>query len=57
LTEYPNFAHYISDNALIVENELSKKAVMRIAHSLPLSDEQEALVASKGQDMIYGFYS
>ncbi len=44
LTDYPSFAHYISDDALIVESELFEKAVMRIAHSLPLSDEQEALV-------------
>jgi hypothetical protein len=44
LTDYPDFAHYISDDALIVENELFEKAVMRIARNLPLSDEQEALM-------------
>ena len=44
LNDYPNFGHYISDDALIFENELFEKAVMTIARSLPLSDEQEALV-------------
>jgi hypothetical protein len=44
LTDYPNFAHCISDDALIVENELFEKAMMRIARSLPLSDELEAVV-------------
>ena len=44
MTDYPNFAHYISDNALIVENERFEKAVLRIARSLPLSDELEAVV-------------
>jgi hypothetical protein len=34
----------LSSDALIVENELFEKAVMRIARSLPLSEEQEALV-------------
>jgi hypothetical protein len=37
-TDYnPNFAHFISDDAVIVENEVFEKAVMRIARSLPLS--------------------
>jgi hypothetical protein len=36
--------YYIGEDALIVDNELFEKAVMKIACSLPLSEEQEALV-------------
>jgi hypothetical protein len=46
LKDFPAFAYYIGEDALIVENELFEKAVMRIARSLPLSEEQEALVVS-----------
>ncbi len=44
LKDFPAFAYYIGEDALIVENELFEKAVMKIARSLPLSEEQEALV-------------
>ena len=44
MTDYPDFAHYISDEARIVESELFEKAVMRLARGLSLSDEQEALL-------------
>jgi hypothetical protein len=37
------FAYCIGEDALM-ENKLFEKAVMRIACSLPLSEEQEALV-------------
>ncbi len=44
LKDFPAFAYYIGEDALIVETELFGKAVMRIARSLPLSEEQDALV-------------
>ena len=40
LKDYPMFEHYIGDEALIIENELFEKTVMRIARGLQLSDEQ-----------------
>lgn len=45
LKDYPEFAHYISQDALIVENELFEKAVMRVARGLSISEDQEALLA------------
>ena len=36
ITDYPDFAHYISDEARIVESELFEKAVMRLARGLSL---------------------
>ncbi len=39
--DYPIFEHYIGDEALIIENELFEKTVMRIARGLQLSDEQQ----------------
>jgi hypothetical protein len=44
LKDFLAFAYFIGKDALIVENELFGKAVMRIARSLPLSEEQEVLV-------------
>ena len=44
LTDFPDFSHYISDDALIVENEDFEKAVMRLARGLPLTDAEVALV-------------
>lgn len=43
--DYPDFANYIGDDALIAENALFEKSVMRISRSLPLSDEQKAIMA------------
>jgi hypothetical protein len=40
LKDYPDFEHYIGDNALIIENETFEKAVMRISRGMPLSDSQ-----------------
>ena len=48
LTDNSNIVHITCNNALIAENELFKKAAMRIAHSVPVSDEQEALVVPSG---------
>ena len=45
LNDFPDFANYISDSALIVTNELFEKAVMRLARGLPLSEEQEEALA------------
>ena len=44
LADFPDFGHYISDDALIVENEDFEKAVMRLARGLPLTDAEVALV-------------
>jgi hypothetical protein len=44
LKDFPDFANYISDEAMIVENELFEKAVMRLARGFPLSEEQEAFL-------------
>jgi hypothetical protein len=40
LKEYPDFEHYIGDDALIVKNEKFEKAVMRISRGMPLSDSE-----------------
>ena len=40
LKDYPDFEHYIGDDALIIENETFEKAVMRISRGMPLSDSQ-----------------
>ena len=40
LADYPEFAHHLSETASIVENPVFEKAVMRIASSLPLTEEQ-----------------
>ena len=45
LTDFPDFANYISDNALIVKNELFEKAVMRLARGFSISEEQEDALA------------
>lgn len=44
LNDFPDFGHYISDEANIVADEAFEKAVMRIARGLPLTSDQEALV-------------
>lgn len=40
LKDYPDFEHYIGDEALIIENEKFEKAIMRIARGMALSDSQ-----------------
>jgi hypothetical protein len=40
LKDYPDFEHYIGEDALIIENETFEKAVMRISRGMPLSDSQ-----------------
>jgi hypothetical protein len=45
LEDYPEFANYYwSDDVAVAENELFEKPVMRIARSLPLSEEQQAIM-------------
>jgi hypothetical protein len=38
LKDYPDFEHYVGDDALIIENETFKKAVLQISRGMPLSD-------------------
>jgi hypothetical protein len=45
LTDYPDFANYLADDALIVENQPFEKALMQIAHGQQISEVEEALVA------------
>ena len=40
LKDYPEFKHYIADDAAVVEDEVFEKTVMRIAKGLPLSEEE-----------------
>jgi hypothetical protein len=39
-TDFPDFEHYIGNDAVIIENEMFEKAVMRISRGIPLSDSQ-----------------
>jgi len=45
LANFPDLAHYISSDALIIENEKFEKTVMKIARNMPLSDQEAAIVA------------
>lgn len=40
LRDFPEFKHYIADDAAIVEDEVFERTVMRIARGLPLSEEE-----------------
>jgi hypothetical protein len=41
LKDFPDFDHFIGDTAAIIEEQVFEKAVMQIAHALPLSEEQQ----------------
>ena len=45
MLDHPDFSNYISDDALIVEDKLFERAVVRIAQLLPLSDGQQDMMA------------
>jgi hypothetical protein len=38
--DYPDFKHYIADDAAIVDDVVFKRAIMKIARVLPLSEEE-----------------
>lgn len=40
LIDFPDFAHYISNEASIIEDEMFEKAVMQLARGMPLTEEQ-----------------
>ena len=41
LKDFPDFDHFIGDTAATIEEQVFEKAVMQIAHALPLSEEQQ----------------
>lgn len=45
LLDHPDFKTYISDDAAIVEDKLFEKAAMKIVRSLPLSEEEQVVMA------------
>jgi hypothetical protein len=45
LEDFPDFKHYLADDANIVEDPLFEKAIVRISKGLPLSDEQKQAAA------------
>jgi hypothetical protein len=45
LEDFPDFKHYLADDANIVEDPLLEKAIVRIIKGLPLSDEQKQAAA------------
>ena len=45
LDDFPDFHHYLTDDADIVENPLFEKAIVRISKGLPLSEEQKQAAA------------